>query len=74
MPRANTEVVPHRARLADEAILRKRIRELQGFRQLGLCSAADIEKYEADVVKRVSRLLSCLTQILIFLFPGTSQA
>ncbi|KAH6897606.1 transcription coactivator [Coprinopsis sp. MPI-PUGE-AT-0042] len=35
-----------------EAVLRKRIRELQGYRRLGLSSAADIEKYDADVIKR----------------------
>ncbi|KAF5369420.1 hypothetical protein D9758_002539 [Tetrapyrgos nigripes] len=35
-----------------EALLRKRIKELQDYRRLGLVTAADIDKYEADVVKR----------------------
>ena len=37
----------------DEQILRKKIQELQHYRRMGLTSAADIEKYEADSVKRV---------------------
>ena len=36
-----------------EAMLRKRIQELQHYRRMGLVSAADIEKYEIDVAKRV---------------------
>ncbi|OBZ71060.1 Transcriptional adapter ADA2 [Grifola frondosa] len=35
-----------------ESILRKRIQELQHYRRMGLRTAADIEKYEADVIKR----------------------
>ncbi|KAG5639467.1 hypothetical protein H0H81_001589 [Sphagnurus paluster] len=35
-----------------EAILRKKILDLQTYRRLGLTSAADIEKYEADLAKR----------------------
>ncbi|KAF4621190.1 hypothetical protein D9613_000260 [Agrocybe pediades] len=35
-----------------EALLRKRIQELQNYRRLGLSTAADIEKYEADLAKR----------------------
>ncbi|KAL0579051.1 Transcriptional adapter ada2 [Marasmius crinis-equi] len=35
-----------------EALLRKRIKELQEYRRLGLVTAADIEKYEHDMVKR----------------------
>lgn len=38
---------------SDEAILRKRIQELQHYRRLGLCTAADIDKYEHDLAKRV---------------------
>ena len=34
-------------------MLRKRIQELQHYRRMGLTSAADIEKYEADAAKRV---------------------
>lgn len=34
-------------------MLRKRIQELQHYRRMGLTSAADIDKYEQDVVKRV---------------------
>ena len=34
-------------------MLRKRIAELQHYRRMGLSTAADIDKYEADVVKRV---------------------
>lgn len=37
----------------DEAMLRKRIQELQTYRRLGLRSAGDIEKYDADLAKRV---------------------
>ena len=37
----------------DEAMLRKRIQELQTYRKLGLRSAGDIEKYDADLAKRV---------------------
>ncbi|KAF9651447.1 SWIRM-domain-containing protein [Thelephora ganbajun] len=35
-----------------EATLRKRIQELQMYRRLGLRSAGDIEKYDADLAKR----------------------
>ncbi|GLB37844.1 putative functions as component of the transcription regulatory histone acetylation (HAT) complexes SAGA, SALSA and ADA [Lyophyllum shimeji] len=35
-----------------EAILRKKILDLQTYRRLGLTTAADIEKYEADLAKR----------------------
>ncbi|KAF9010640.1 hypothetical protein BDQ17DRAFT_1346596 [Cyathus striatus] len=35
-----------------EAILRKRIQELQHYRRLGLSTPADIEKYEVDLAKR----------------------
>ncbi|THH29262.1 hypothetical protein EUX98_g4930 [Antrodiella citrinella] len=35
-----------------ESILRKRIQELQHYRRMGLTTAADIEKYEADSIKR----------------------
>ncbi|KAF8893447.1 hypothetical protein BD779DRAFT_1506308 [Infundibulicybe gibba] len=35
-----------------EALLRKRIQELQAYRKLGLTTAADIEKYDLDLVKR----------------------
>lgn len=38
---------------ADEHYLRKRISELQHYRRMGLRTAADIERYEADLVKRV---------------------
>jgi transcriptional adapter 2-alpha len=37
----------------DEAILRKRIQELQQYRRLGLSTSADIEKYDLDLAKRV---------------------
>ncbi|KAJ7599264.1 hypothetical protein C8J56DRAFT_916247 [Mycena floridula] len=35
-----------------EALLRKRIQELQQYRRLGLVNAADIDKYELDLLKR----------------------
>jgi len=38
-------------------MLRKRIQELQTYRRLGLRSAGDIEKYDADLAKRVSLAL-----------------
>jgi hypothetical protein len=34
-------------------MLRKRIQELQHFRRMGLTTAADIDKYENDSIKRV---------------------
>ena len=37
----------------DEAMLRKRIQELQQYRRLGLSSAGDIDKYELDLARRV---------------------
>ena len=37
-----------------ESMLRKRIQDLQHYRRMGLTTAADIEKYENDIVKRVS--------------------
>jgi len=40
-----------------EAILRKRIQELQTYRRLGLTTAADIEKYEVDLAKRTQTKL-----------------
>lgn len=47
-------------RCTDEHILRKRIKELQLYRNLGLRTPADIEKYEADSQKRVSAPFSPL--------------
>ena len=38
----------------DESILRKRIQDLQHYRRMGLTTLADIEKYDADQIKRVS--------------------
>ncbi|KAF5375590.1 hypothetical protein D9757_008538 [Collybiopsis confluens] len=35
-----------------ESLLRKRIREMQDYRRLGLQTAGDIEKYETDIGKR----------------------
>ena len=43
-----------RIALPDEHMLRKRIQELQHYRRMGLRTPADIDKYEADVAKRVS--------------------
>jgi hypothetical protein len=37
----------------DEAMLRKKIQELQHSRRMGLTTASDIDKYENDVVRRV---------------------
>ena len=36
-----------------EAMLRKRIQDLQHYRRMGLTTAADIDKYENDIFKRV---------------------
>jgi transcriptional adapter 2-alpha len=41
--------------VSDEAMLRKKIQELQHYRRAGLTTAADIDKYEADSIKRVSQ-------------------
>ncbi|KAI9437535.1 hypothetical protein H4582DRAFT_1853317 [Lactarius indigo] len=46
-----------------EAMLRKRIAELQQYRRLGLTTAADIKKWEEDLYKRV-RSVSCARQSL----------
>lgn len=40
-------------------MLRKRIAELQHYRRMGLSTVAEIDKYEADVVKRVRLLPMC---------------
>ncbi|KAI1795521.1 hypothetical protein LXA43DRAFT_1090692 [Ganoderma leucocontextum] len=37
-----------------EHMLRKRIQDLQHYRRMGLRTSADIEKYDADVVKRTN--------------------
>lgn len=37
-----------------EAVLRKRIQELQHYRRMGLTTAADIDKYEHDTIRRVN--------------------
>ncbi|KAH8107707.1 hypothetical protein BXZ70DRAFT_912253 [Cristinia sonorae] len=42
------------ADLMYESILRKRIQELQHYRRMGLTTAADIEKYETDLIKRTN--------------------
>ncbi|KIJ60052.1 hypothetical protein HYDPIDRAFT_99508 [Hydnomerulius pinastri MD-312] len=36
-----------------EAMLRKRIQELQHYRRMGLTTSADIDKYEMDSIKRI---------------------
>ena len=45
----------------DEAMLRKRIQELQHYRRMGLTTAADIDKYEQDCQKRVRSFLFYIT-------------
>ncbi|KAI6166024.1 hypothetical protein EDD17DRAFT_1774575 [Pisolithus thermaeus] len=37
-----------------EAVLRKRIQELQHYRRMGLITTADIDKYEHDTIRRVN--------------------
>lgn len=37
----------------DEAMLRQRIQDLQHWRKSGLRTAADVDKYNADLEKRV---------------------
>ncbi|KAG6334590.1 hypothetical protein ID866_4500 [Astraeus odoratus] len=37
-----------------EAVLRKRIQELQHYRRMGLSTAADIDKYEHDSLRRIT--------------------
>jgi hypothetical protein len=49
----------------DEAMLRKRIQELQHYRRMGLSTVADINKYEADLTKRVRYHLSISTRVCI---------
>ena len=43
-------------------MLRKRIQELQTYRRLGLRSAGDIEKYDADLAKRVQPALTLFSR------------
>ena len=43
--------------ISGEAILRKRIQELQHYRKMGLRTVADIERYDADVARRVCALI-----------------
>ena len=59
----------------DEAMLRKRIQELQTYRRLGLRSAGDIEKYDADLAKRVHQRLIFVTRFSFpdFLFPRCTR-
>lgn len=60
----NNEIIHIRL---DESVLRKRIQELQLYRRMGLTTAADIERYESDVAKRVRVnfiTLSWLTEVL----------
>jgi len=37
-------------------MLRKKIQELQHYRRMGLTTAADIDKYENDIVRRVCQI------------------
>ncbi len=60
----NNEIIHIRL---DESVLRMRIQELQLYRRMGLTTAADIERYESDVAKRVRVnfiTLSWLTEVL----------
>ena len=41
----------------DEALLRQRIQDLQHWRKIGLKTDADVDKYNADLEKRVRTLL-----------------
>jgi transcriptional adapter 2-alpha len=50
----------------DEALLRKRIQDLQQYRRVGLRTAADIEQYEADIVKRVSIVIVGVRTALVY--------
>ena len=50
----------------DEALLRKRIQELQQYRRLGLSTSADIEKYDLDLAKRVCSPILFLNVTLFF--------
>jgi transcriptional adapter 2-alpha len=57
-----------------EAMLRKRIQELQHYRRMGLTNAADIEKYELDVAKRVSHAqVATLMLLMTVRLVGSSQ-
>lgn len=70
----------------DEAMLRKRIQELQHYRRMGLTTPADIDKFDADSIRRVRhtatsfRILTCVVgsreskHISRLLFFGTSGA
>ena len=49
--------------ISGEAILRKRIQELQHYRRMGLRTVADIERYDADVARRVCALIPTLYSI-----------
>lgn len=58
----------------DEALLRKRIQELQQYRRLGLSTPADIEKHETDVAKRVSGFPPHSRRVVPIVFSDTSQS
>jgi len=65
----------HLTKASDEALLRKRIQELQTYRRLGLSTSADIEKYEADHAKRVSSYLNgCITVYECFYAADATQS
>jgi transcriptional adapter 2-alpha len=44
----------------DEAMLRKRIQDLQHYRRMGLTTTADIEKFDADSIRRVRHIATGL--------------
>ncbi|TRM70261.1 hypothetical protein BD626DRAFT_392956 [Schizophyllum amplum] len=44
-----------------EALLRKRIQDLQNYRRLGLTTAADIERYDIDLAKRAANAKAATT-------------
>ena len=57
----------------DEAILRKRIQELQQYRRLGLSTSADIEKHDLDLAKRVCSPILLINAIFFHLIAVQTQ-
>jgi transcriptional adapter 2-alpha len=58
----------------DEALLRKRIQELQQYRRFGLSTSADIEKYDLDLAKRVcSPILLSIPLFFTFIAVQTQK-
>jgi len=57
----------------DEAVLRRAITDLQTHRRWGLRTPADVEKYNADLSKRVGSYLENIISFFLISTQDTSQ-